>query len=373
MTDDARRFVRQAPIPWDDVRQQRVLGRIEETLANRRATGRAPSHGKRWVKVAVASVTAAAALALAAWGWTTLRPDADSVRAPVAVVDPQPATEAPPAETTEATKAGAPTIALSDGSVAYLHEAARVDVDVQTADLVRLLQRNGTVRYEVAPNPGRRFVVDAQGIEVRVIGTVFTVVVGSDRVRVEVERGRVAVESSERVAELGAGDALSIDIEPEETLVILDEDPPATEDLDPSPTPRTRPRSKPEPAAPTVDQLLERADAARASGKLADAAAHLSELVRRYPKDPRTYSSYFQLGKVERARRHHGAAASAFAACYKRAPSGSLSEDARAEAAVSWLDAGQKARAGKAARSYLERYSRGAHADRMRRILDRVK
>jgi TolA-binding protein len=307
-------------------------------------------------------VAVAAAAVLAVWGISRVQPAA--VRSePVAM---EHGLASPPALTIP--DQTPPTMALADGSVASLRDGARVDVDVQTDDLVRLLQHNGVVRYEVAPNPARRFVVDAQGVEVRVIGTVFTVKVAAERVTVNVERGRVAVESSERMAELTAGDEISLDIEPEETLVILEEDAAAPTSPD---GPRSRPRTKTS-TEPSVDELLQRADTARASGQLADAAAALSELVHRHPKDPRTYSSYFQLAKVERSRGHHGAAASAFAACYKRAPKGSLSEDARAEAAVSWLDAGQKTRAGKAARDYLERYPQGAHADRMRRILAKL-
>jgi TolA-binding protein len=361
MIEDAKRAIVEADVPWDDLRERRVLSRVERALAEARSE-RHVQERPRWRAVAWVAGTLAAATLLAVATATAIGArTGDPVTAKAAFAAHGLAHVTDPVF---------PTLALADGSIAHLREAARVDVDVQTSDLVRLLQHSGIVRYDVAKNASRRFVIDAQGIEVRVIGTSFTVEVEPSHVRVSVERGRVAVEGSQTAAELGAGDEIRLEIEPEETLVILDDDP--------APSPATAssgddrsPRAKTRPTA-TVAQLLARADAARSQGRLAEAAATLGELVREHPQDPRAYSSYFLLGKVERARGHHGAAASAFAACSRRAPAGSLSEDARAEAAASWLDAGQTARAAKDARTYLELHPKGAHADRMRRILDSV-
>jgi TolA-binding protein len=239
------------------------------------------------------------------------------------------------------------------------------------------VQRAGIVRYEVTPNPGRKFVVDADGVEVRVIGTIFTVALGDDDVRVSVERGKVEVAGKDRVAQLGAGDELKFgrpadppaDPPAMDEPIVLDDD--VVIELEGERDNKPHTRGKKPSSVPTAGELQERADAARVRGQLAEAAAALSELVRRYPKDPLAYSSYFQLGKVERTRGRHAAAAAAFTACHQRAPSGSLAEDARAEAAVSWQSAGQSDRAAAAAQAYLDRYASGAHRQRMHRILEK--
>jgi hypothetical protein len=50
-----------------------------------------------------------------------------------------------------------------------------------------------------------------------------------------------------------------------------------------------------------------------------------------------------------------------------------LAEDARAEAAVSFMAAGKVERAATVAAAYLERYPSGAHRARMQRIVDKAK
>jgi transmembrane sensor len=73
----------------------------------------------------------------------------------------------------------------------------------------------------------------------------------------------------------------------------------------------------------------------------------------------------FTLGRVERARGKHGAAAEAFARCHRAAPHGALAEDALAEEAVSWKSAGDPARARTTAQRYLKQHPGGAHVARM--------
>lgn len=371
VVDEAIAAIDRDPPGWNDLREQRLLAGIEQRIAaggDRRssATDARPDADAKtrttiWIVAgALAAVLIAAITLVLATGGDTDDSVAD-------LQTPPPAVETTSPQIPDATL---PVLALADGSVARMHSGAQVDVDVQTDDLVRVVQSSGLVRYEVTPNPARRFVVDAAGVEVRVIGTVFTVSIENEHVEVAVVRGRVAVDSGERVAELGAGDQLRVEREDGEEIVMVLDDPPAK----PSPPPATETKpAKPGRAVAksraSAEQLLARADEARGAGRLADAAAALSELVRRHPRDPRAYASYFALGKVERSRGHHAAAASAFSACYKRAPSGALSEDARAEAAASWGAAGQRKRAAKAASSYLELFPEGAHAARMRRIL----
>lgn len=366
MKDDRAQRLAEVPVPWDEVRQRRVLGRVEAAVQARAV---ARTRG-RWVMGAAGAVAAAAAvvLALVLPGDPREREGALTVPA-LAGADPSAGLEPASAPTVASPSipfAAWPELRLPDRSVAQLRHGARVDVDVQQPELVRLVQHGGEVRYEVAPDRARTFVVEAAGVEVRVVGTIFTVALSDDppRVAVEVERGLVEVDNGERVAELGPGDRLSLETEPasedeaEDEVVVLD-------GAEPGPT-HPRPTRA---AAPSVEALLAEADAARARGELSRAAAALSELVRRHGGDPQAYSAYFQLGKVERARGRHAAAAAAFAKCWKRSPKGALAEDARAEAAVSWHAAGRDAEARRAAEGYLARHPGGTHQARMQSLL----
>lgn len=354
-----------SPVPWDDVRQRRVLGRVEAAVGARAKAG---ARGRRaWLGAGVAAgVVAAAAVVLA----LALPSGSGEPPAEAALASPELEPQAEPTDTGADVEASPsipfarwPELRLPDRSLASLRHGARVDVAVQREDLVRLVQHGGEVRYEVEPDRARAFVVEAAGVEVRVVGTIFTVDVTGEppRVTVEVERGLVEVDNGERVAELGPGDRLSVagssaaGGEPADDVIVLDASEPATHRT-------TRP-------APSVDALLADADAARASGNLPRAAAALSELVRRHSDDPRAYGAYFQLGKVERARGRHAAAAAAFVKCWKRAPRGPLAEDARAEAAVSWHAAGRDEEARTAAEGYLARHPGGTHEARMRGLL----
>ncbi|MCX4243405.1 tetratricopeptide repeat protein [Paraliomyxa miuraensis] len=357
---EAARRAAQAPVPWDDLRQRRVLDRVQASVA-----ARAEVRRRRRLGSVLAGVSAAAAAVLLSIAWPS-----DPVEEPIAVASsaaPDAVSVVPLPSIPYATW---PQLRLPDDSVAELRFDARVDVDVQRDDLVRLLQHRGEVRYEVAPDRSRSFVVDAAGVEVRVVGTVFTVTLDESldgrpqRVEIAVERGLVEVDSGARVAELGPGDHLSVDVNEHVAARALADDEPER------PSRAARPSvSTSGSTGPSVDALLSKADAARASGDLPAAAAALSELVRRYSSDPRAYSAYFQLGKVERARGRHAAAAAAFDKCWKRAPQGPLAEDASAEAAVSWKAAGRADRARAAAEAYLARHRAGTHQDRMRALL----
>lgn len=381
MTIDAHREARaealarqlsESPVPWDDVRQRRVLARVEAAVG---ARARGGSHGRRaWIGAGVtAGLAAAAAVVLALVlplgpGEAPLEPALASAEvAPEAELTSTGArVEASPS----IPFAAWPELRLPDRSAAQLRHGARVDVDVQREDLVRLRQHGGEVRYQVEPDRARAFVVEAAGVEVRVVGTIFTIAVSAlpdapPRVAVEVERGLVEVDNGERVAELGPGDRLSLEgnaspTDEHDEVIVLE------------PTAPTEPAggtSRAARPAASVEALLADADAARASGELPRAAAALSELVRRHAGDPRAYGAYFQLGKVERARGRHSAAAAAFVKCWKRAPKGPLAEDARAEAAMSWHAAGRDDEARTAAEGYLARHPGGTHEARMRSLL----
>ena len=81
-------------------------------------------------------------------------------------------------------------------------------------------------------------------------------------------------------------------------------------------------------------------------------------------------SAQFTLGKVERARGRHAAAAQAFYRCVKQAPNPSMGEDALAEAALSWHAAGNSEKAEAVAHIYLDRYPKGMYVVKIRRVVE---
>ncbi len=97
---------------------------------------------------------------------------------------------------------------MPDGSVVYLRAGAEVSVDFSaTIRLVRL--DKGEALFEVAKNPERPFVVRAAGVDVRAVGTAFTVNRQNLAVEVLVTEGQVAVLEfrNDRPRDAGAADA----------------------------------------------------------------------------------------------------------------------------------------------------------------------
>jgi transmembrane sensor len=94
-------------------------------------------------------------------------------------------------------------IRLEDGSVAYLGADSAIDVAFdQTSRNIRLL--SGEAYFEVEPDSGRPFRVDAGGVDTTVLGTAFDVRMIAEGTSVAVNHGRVAVEAAAATEELGA-------------------------------------------------------------------------------------------------------------------------------------------------------------------------
>lgn len=357
MIDEAVRAMAEREAAWDPLRERRVLARVEAELDRRGARRRV----WRWVPAAMVAV---AAILVAVLAWP--RGEAASGQAILgglaSAVEPLPAVEVGSLPAIPAMPAGA--IALGDGSIATLHDGARIELRVQTPDETRIAQSLGRVHYEVRPGLPRTFVVEADDVRVIVVGTAFWVTHDPDAVRVTVEHGRVRVQrdgdDAAVIAELGAGDELRVGTAPEVTPAVR----PAR--------PIAKLRTKPVAEGPSVDELLAQADDARAHSDLAAAAAALRQVVEQHRDDPRAYGSAFQLGKIERSRGRHAAAARAFTGAAERSPAGALTEDARAEAAISWFDGGLYTEAREAGEDYLSRHPEGAHVARVQRMLQRL-
>jgi transmembrane sensor len=84
---------------------------------------------------------------------------------------------------------------LSDGSVVTLNKGAEISVAF-SADRRRVFLKQGEAHFQVAKNPNRPFLVQANGVEVRAVGTAFSVQCGDKAVAVLVNEGTVAVGKS---------------------------------------------------------------------------------------------------------------------------------------------------------------------------------
>ncbi|HET6333406.1 MAG TPA: FecR family protein [Polyangiales bacterium] len=87
-------------------------------------------------------------------------------------------------------------VRLADGSSALVSSAVgTLDVLRNEPAHLELALRSGTAHFEVVPNKVRKFVVTAGSVQVHVVGTVFDVEQGDERVRVAVSEGKVRVET----------------------------------------------------------------------------------------------------------------------------------------------------------------------------------
>lgn len=120
---------------------------------------------------------------------------------------------------------------LSDGTVVELNGGAELAVDF-SGPLRRVTLHRGAAHFQVAKDPQRTFVVVAGGVEVRAVGTAFSVGVEPRTIEVLVTEGHVAVENTARAAPTatataaatftgsgaapvyGAGNRIRVDVDP---------------------------------------------------------------------------------------------------------------------------------------------------------------
>lgn len=366
---------RRAEPAWDEVRERRVLTRVHQANDALRAGRLRTRRGAMGAALAAVVLLGAFVTGRALWGG-----DAGSVVAGAAT-DPDPA---------------AGHLSLSDGSEIELTEGARVEVVLDAPEEVRLLQHAGSARYVVSHRAERRFVVGCEGVEVEVRGTRFWVhrragePAEAATVEVDVEEGRVEVRRGAERSLLSGGESLRVlgpivepaaaEPVPSEHALEAGGEVSGRSAIDPDPAsvarPETpeRPRGAPHPTSRPeteldVATLLTQAEEARRAGRLDDAVRALNQVLAQLGDDPRAATAYFTLGRVERGRHRHAAAAAAFEAAHQRDPDAVLAEDALAEATVSWSVAGRLERARSTGARYLARYPTGQYVERVRAAL----
>jgi len=339
MVPDPKRMRELTTPDWTPEREHavwRALDRSQERRTRRNRT------------LAVMSGVAVAAAALLLF---LPRPGAEAVRVArpgFAIAVPEPRATVP---------AGPPALKFRDGTQVRLHDAdAEVLIASAQPGESRVLLRRGGARFEVTPNPSRRFVVDVGLVTVEVLGTEFDLVRDEDRVHVEVVRGTVAVSWPGERRVLSEGERGVF--------------PPLAAEQPPVPPPAepqdSQPRTK--PSKLDVEAMLSAADAARRAGRPERALTILRRVLKEYPRDSRAPLAAFTMGRIELDRRQYKAAARQFARV-GRMGSHSLAEHALAREIEAWDAAGKASKARGLAQEYLRKHPKGPRTAQAERVL----
>lgn len=344
MTRDPGEIGQKIDPPWDDLTHERVFSRIEELQRSAPVAAQTRKEHKRFVIPTL--VTAAAAAALTFW-FVRGEPLEPSPVVPIT----SPVASAP---------VGADPIRFAEGVTGTPTRDAEVSIVEQSADRVAVSQTKGSVKYSVDPAQKLSFEVVVQGVQVKVLGTVFEVAALERGAEVAVERGEVQVTHLDGVSILSAGQRDAFYGAPQ----------PADEDEAEQPAPATTKPVRQTTGGKRLSarELLQRAATARAEGDDKGSAALLREYLRAYPNDPRAVPARFTLGRIETTRGRHLVAAAQFQRVQQQAADGPLAEDALAEEAWNRHRGGQAARAKELAEKYLERYPAGPHRARMKTV-----
>lgn len=310
-------------------------------------------------------------------------------------------------------------VRLADGSSALVSSAAgTLDVTRNEPTHLELALRAGTAHFDVVPNKARRFVVTAGSVQVHVVGTVFDVERGDDRVRVAVSEGKVRVETPIGTQFVRGGESAWFDTTgarlPEEAEAgfdapALNAEPRASAETKApvvraaEAAPESSPRSAREHtvkskrlaakedksiSAPKVSwrslcqsgdydaayrmlesgievendpaALMDAADAARLSDHPEASVAYLRRVLRDHARSPVAPLAGFTLGRVLLERLGQPSeAAEAFALARSIAPQGSLAQDALAREVEAWSKAGNSHQAYERAQLYVQLYPSG--------------
>ena len=293
------------------------------------------------------------------------------------------------AGTSEAT--AATTTRFGDGSTATALTAGAVLEVRKTSDAeIVVSAKSGSYRFDVVPNPARRFIVQVADVTVRVLGTEFVVAQSARRAEVRVERGRVEVTWPSGRAELGAGESGWFPPQPGANTAAPE--PSSVDDSEvaaPSVTVQVSERSRfielsragnyqaaysivhrtPNLLEGSAEDLMMAADAARLSNHPAQAVPYLQRITKEHARDSRAPLAAFTLGRIYMNQlAQPAAAASAFALVRQLAPSGALVEDALAREAEAREQAGQHAAAERLVQEYLRQYPSGRRSEKLRQL-----
>ncbi|PZF74024.1 FecR domain-containing protein [Taibaiella soli] len=100
---------------------------------------------------------------------------------------------------------------LSDGSVVVLNKNASLSYPEDFTGNTREVELNGEAFFTITPNKAKPFIIKANGVSIRVVGTSFNVKTAVDKTEVIVETGVVAVTKKDN----------TINVKPHEKAVVL--------------------------------------------------------------------------------------------------------------------------------------------------------
>jgi hypothetical protein len=259
-------------------------------------------------------------------------------------------------------------VSLVDGSALELAARTRLEVQGNQPSSVALALAHGQVSCDVTHRSGRAFTVVAADVEVRVVGTQFSVrstpEAGGTRVEVSVQRGVVEIRSGRdpgSVARVSAGQSWSQAPQLVPAAPVVTAVPPARPAKPEEPA--AAPSASVAPAGPTARELFEKAGERRRAGDAAAAARGYEELLKLHPGDARASLAAFELGRLRMDRLGDAAGASAAlerAVALNVGPS--FREDALARLVSVYAAQGNFAACGRARDRYLQSYPNGVHA-----------
>ena len=266
---------------------------------------------------------------------------------------------------------------LADGSTVQRLEAQTVlTVGSEAPGEIRVRLERGRARFAVTKDAKRIFRVVSGDVSVVVLGTVFEVGRAQGRTLVKVSEGRVRVTRGELTMLLGPGEERELDSDapPAQTPVPESPEPPPPPPEAPrSPPPeRTQAKTKAAPPARSLSETLYEVDRLRLARDARAAASLLQQALRNHAGAPEAPQATFVLGRLQQEDLHDPAAAArTFATVRRLAPTSTLAEDALAREVECLVATGDSAGARERAELYGRSYPRGAHRDRLNKLVPR--
>jgi TolA-binding protein len=264
------------------------------------------------------------------------------------------------------TKSDELSVTLSDGSSVKLGSQSEVQVQGGRSSSVSLQLARGQLWCDVTHREQRKFSVVAGDVEVRVVGTQFSVKTSagaSPRVEVSVTRGVVEVVSARRpgiVARVAAGQSW---IQDSENAAEKPGPAPTAPPQNGEPTKHDTPLPSATPVVPSGRDLFEKAAESRRAGDAAAAAHAYEELLRLHPADGRASLAAFELGRLRMDRL--GDLSGAIVALERAVAMNigpSFREDALARLVSVYASQGNLAACRRARDRYSSSYPAGVHA-----------
>jgi transmembrane sensor len=290
---------------------------------------------------------------------------------------------------------------LSDGSQVSVARASKLELIMESPAEMRVMLPSGSATFEVSKRPSRKFIVQAGAVEVRVVGTRFTVQHDGDEVRVSVERGIVEVAAPDSTARLTAGQswASAAGLPPPEAEHAehaehaaapepVEVPEPAESEAAPS-RPQHAPAAHhpsrhhavgsgqagsgvdrieaPPPQVPdgkTAEALFREALAARREGQFAGAVVAFEQILRDHPGDSRAPLAAYELGRLRMDEMSDlRGATQALELSLSLAPRAPFAEEALQRLVKAYDARGLPGPCAHARDDYLSRYPSGAYAE----------